>query len=389
MSIITKFVKLIASNRLREIEFFRKNPIEVQHIQFKDLMEYLSTTNYGTSFNITKFSTYSEFCNNIPIVEYNDLDDLISRMRRGETDILVPDRVLWYAKSSGTTGSKSKFIPVPKLHLNNCHYQGTKDVLFTLIDQYPELNMLSGKALTLGGSYEIDEISNTQSKCGDLSAILIQNAPFYSNLVRVPSKKVVLTADFDKKIEAICRTCVDKNITSIAGVPSWNLVMLNKILEYTGKSNICEVWENMEVFMHGGVSFVPYENEFKRIIPSSNMKYIETYNASEGFFSMQDEKEKDDMLLMLDYGIFYEFLAIADFDDHSKAIPLESVEVGVNYCMIISTLGGLWRYMIGDTVIFTSTNPYKIKITGRTKLFINVFGEEVIIDNAESKINKR
>lgn len=383
MSIITKIIKNFSSDRLKEIDFFRRQPVQVQQNQYKLLIHELSHTEYGRMFGITDSTTYAQFAQKVPIVEYDELAPFITRHRQGESTILTQEKIDWYAKSSGTTASKSKFIPVPKSHLERCHYRGTKDVIAFLVDNYPELEMFSGKSLTLGGSHTIDEVSESGAHYGDLSAILIQNAPFYTSLVRLPEKNIALIPDFEEKIEKICATCVGEDITSIAGVPSWNLVMLNKVLEYTGKKNICEVWENMEVFMHGGVNFNPYRNEFRRMIPSSNMKYIESYNASEGFFSIQDEKEKDDMLLMLDYGVFYEFLEIHLLNDPSKAVPLEGVKVGVNYAMIISTLGGLWRYIIGDTVVFTSLAPYKIKITGRTKLFINAFGEEVIIDNAD------
>lgn len=388
MSIITKIIKNFSSDRLKEIDFFRRQPVQVQQSQYKLLINELSLTEYGRMFGITNSTTYSEFAKNVPVVEYQDLSPFITRHRQGESNILTQESIGWYAKSSGTTASKSKFIPVPKSHLERCHYRGTKDVIALLVDNYPDLEMFSGKSLTLGGSHTIDEISESGAHYGDLSAILIQNAPFYTALVRMPEKNIALIPNFDEKIERICASCIEEDITSIAGVPSWNLVMLNKVLEYTGKNNICEVWENMEVFMHGGVNFNPYRNEFKRMIPSSKMKYIESYNASEGFFSIQDEKAKDDMLLMLDYGVFYEFLDVHHLNDPSKAVPLEGVEVGVNYAMIISTLGGLWRYMIGDTVIFTSVDPYKIKITGRTKLFINAFGEEIIIDNADKALSE-
>lgn len=387
MSIITKIVKNLSSERLVEIDFFRRHPFAVQSGQFRQLIKELSLTEYGRTFGITDTTDYPMFAKVLPVVEYNDLSSFITRHRQGESHILVSGNIGWYAKSSGTTDSKSKFIPVPKSHLERCHYRGTKDVIAFLTDNYPNLDMFSGKSLTLGGSHTVDEISENGTRYGDLSAILIQNAPFYTAFARMPAKEIALISNFDEKIEKICETCVGENITSIAGVPSWNLVMLDKILDYTGKKNICEVWENMEVFMHGGVNFNPYRSEFQRVIPSANMKYIESYNASEGFFSIQDEKDRDDMLLMLDYGVFYEFLATSDIGDHSKVIPLEGVEIGINYAMIISTLGGLWRYMIGDTVIFTSTTPYKIKITGRTKLFINAFGEEVIIDNADKSLS--
>lgn len=378
----------MSDDRLIEIDYFRRQPLEIQQNQFYLLMGKLAATEYGKKYDVSEFISYGSFAKRVPVVEYNELMSYITRHRQGESSVLIPENISWYAKSSGTTDSKSKFIPVPKSHLEGCHYKGTKDVIALLTDNYPDLDMFSGKSLTLGGSHAIDEISENGTHYGDLSAILIQNAPFYTALVRVPAKEVALIANFEEKIEKICQSCVEENITSIAGVPSWNLVMLNKILDFTGKKNISEVWENLEVFMHGGVNFSPYRKEYSRMIPSSKMKYIESYNASEGFFSIQDDKTKDDMLLMLDYGVFYEFLDTSHLDDTSKTVPLEGVEMGVNYAMIISTLGGLWRYMIGDTVTFTSKTPYKLKITGRTKLYINAFGEEVIIDNADKALEK-
>lgn len=386
MSLITKIIHRIGKSRLKNIDFFRHNPYDAQNKEFQLLMKYLSNTLYGFEHNITHNISYQEYVDRIPIIEYNDIDSYISRMRKGEEKLLTPKHVEWYAKSSGTTATKSKYIPVPNIHIDKCHHRGAKDLLYILTDNYPKIKMFNGRFLTLGGSYKLDEMASGGAKYGDLSAILIKMTPLYTYYTRLPSKKNALISDFDEKIEIICKTCINKNITSIAGVPSWNLVMLNRILEYSGKKNICEVWENMEVFVHGGIKFDPYKAEFNRLIPSSNMKYMETYNASEGFFAIQDDPLRSDMLLMLDYGVFYEFLPTKNMGDYSKVVPLEGVECGINYCMIISSYGGLWRYMIGDTVMFTSLIPHKIVITGRTKLFINVFGEEVIIDNSDKAI---
>lgn len=388
MSLKTKIVKVTSSSRLREIEFMRRNGVELQTKGFKSLVEILPKVEYGKRYNIDKNISYEKFSRVIPIVEYDNISNEIERHRHGENNILSNENICWYAKSSGTTGAKSKFIPVTPSHMDRCHYRGMRDVVNILHDNYDEIDIMSGRTLTLGGSHTIDEKSISGARYGDLSAILLENAPSIASFVRSPEKNIALIADFERKVEEICKTCVGQNITSIAGVPSWNLVLLNKVLEYTGKRTISEVWENIEVFMHGGVSFVPYREEFNRIIGSSNMKYIESYNASEGFFAIQDEKDKDDMLLMLDYGVFYEFLPAGELSNPEKTIPLEDVKCGVNYAMIITTLGGLWRYMIGDTIKFTSTNPYKIKITGRTKLYINAFGEEIIVDNANIAIAK-
>ncbi len=388
MTFLDKIIKAITSSRLKEIDYFRRNPAEVQNDTLKSLTNLLSPTQYGKLYGVEGGVTYEKFSSSLPVVEYNDIMPYIERHRKGEGNVLVKGTIDWYAKSSGTTASKSKYIPVPKMHLNNCHYRGMKDVVTLLYDSHENVSMMGGRALTLGGSHSIDELGDGHGRYGDLSAILIHNTPLYAALYRLPRKDIALTSNFAEKVEGICRSCVDKNVTSIAGVPSWNLVMLNKVLDYTGKSCIKEVWEDIEIFMHGGVNFKPYREEFNRIMGTNDMKYIESYNASEGFFSIQDDKNSDDMLLMLDYGIFYEFIEMKHINDHSKAIPLADVREGVNYAMLISTLGGLWRYMIGDTVTFTSTSPYKIKITGRTTLYINAFGEEIIIDNAEKALGE-
>ncbi|MFI3268133.1 MAG: GH3 auxin-responsive promoter family protein, partial [Rikenellaceae bacterium] len=267
-----------------------------------------------------------------------------------------------------------------------CQYKGMKDVIALAAYSNDTFSASLGKTLTLGGAHELDTLSAKGARSGDLSSILIEHTPFYMSMFRAPSKKIALEKDFVTKVEAIARVCSKQNVTSFAGVPSWNLILLEKILEYTGKSNINEVWPNMELFMHGGVSFTPYRETYKKLIPSPRMKYIESYNASEGFFAIQDNPKSEELLLMLDYGVFYEFLAVSDVCDTSKTIPLEDVQLGVNYAIIITTNGGLWRYMIGDTVTFTSVSPYRIKITGRTKQYMNAFGEEVIVDNSNKAI---
>ncbi len=385
MGVIDTIIRSATSSRIKEIERFKINPHKAQQEVLESLINLSSQTSYGKGYGIDTSDNYTLFSSKLPIVEYNDLMPHIEAHRRGERGILTTEQIKWYAKSSGTTASKSKYIPVPKWHLDNCHYRGFKDVVAMLYHNYKNLNMMEGNPLTLGGSHSIDELSSSGSRYGDLSAIMLHNAPMYSSIKRLPSKKVALIANFNDKVEAICRSCVGKNITSIAGVPSWNLVMLNKVLDYTGKSTIGEVWPNMEVFMHGGVNFTPYREEFNRIM-GVPMKYIESYNASEGFFALQDDKERDDMLLMLDLGVYFEFLAMQDINHPERAVPLEGVRTGVNYAIIISTRGGLWRYMVGDTVTFTSIVPYRIKITGRTSLYINAFGEELIIDNTDGAI---
>lgn len=386
MSLLTKAVSLTLGGRLRAIDRFMREPAQVQREQFDTLLRSLVRTPFGAACGVTERCGYGRFAEAIPIREYDELRPFVDRIRGGEGNILWDAPTRWYAKSSGTTAERSKYIPITAASLKHCHYRGAKDVMALYLRNNPKSDIFAGKTMTLGGSRRLESSDGVPT--GDLSAILISNTPFYASFNRTPPPSVALIPEFEAKVEAICRRCSRERITSLAGVPSWNLVLLNRILEYTGKDNISEVWPHMELFMHGGVSFQPYREIFRRLIPSDDMHYMETYNASEGFFSIQDDPADDAMLLMLDYEIFYEFLPVADLDTPEKAVPLEGVEKGVNYAMIISTSGGLWRYMIGDTVMFTSTSPYKIKITGRTKQYINAFGEELMVDNAERAIGE-
>jgi hypothetical protein len=321
-----------------------------------------------------------------PIQDYNQVKPFIERIRSGEQNVLWPTEIRWFAKSSGTTEDKSKFIPVSNESLEEIHFQGGKDTLTVYTNNYPETGIYSGKGLTLGGSHQIDKL-NDKAFTGDLSAILIENIPFWADLMRTPSQKVALIPDFEEKMRRIAEEAIPLNVTYFAGVPSWNLVLMKYILEHTGKKNLFEVWPNMELFIHGGVSFTPYREQYRKLLPSDYMNYMETYNASEGFFALQDDPSSSDMLLMLDYSIFYEFIPMDRFfDDNVTPLTIADVQTGVNYAIVITTNGGLWRYVIGDTVEFTSLYPHKIKITGRTKHYINTFGEEVIIDNAEQAV---
>lgn len=388
MPIKNRLLNLVFSNRLKEIDRMRKDPHSVQEELFGSLMRSFSLCEYGRSFEMKNDSSYSYFAKSVPIVSYDQYEQWINRTMNGEKNLIWTKDILWYSKSSGTTSSVSKFLPVPDDYLQRGHLQGGKDVLALFMHNYPNNNVLSGKTLTLGGSVEQKNADAYRYSCGDISAIMMNATPWYAKINRVPSLKIAVTKNFNEKIEGICRECVSQNLTSFAGVPSWNMVMLEKILEYTGKRTISEVWENMELFVHGGISFEPYRTQYKRLIPSDKMKYMETYNASEGFFGIQDDPLTQDMLLMMDYDIFYEFLPMESFDDFSTVVPVEGVEVGKNYALIISTAGGLWRYMIGDTVKFTSVYPHKIVITGRTKLYMNAFGEEVIIENADKSLKK-
>lgn len=387
MSLATKIVKIALSGRLEEIDRFREFPLEVQSQQFQYLIKNLAETEYGRVHRIQADSTLEYFKENTPVATYETLLNYIEECRSGHPGILWTAPIKWFAKSSGTTNDKSKFIPVSRESLYGCQFQGGRDALAFVTKNYPEHTIFNGKTLTLGGSHAIDR-DNPEIRSGDLSAIMIQHTPFYAHMKRAPKTETALIADFETKIQRICRETVDQHITAFAGVPSWNLVLMNRILEYTGAANILEVWPDMELFIHGGVAFEPYREQYERIIPSPAMKYVETYNASEGFFAIQDDPASNDMLLMLDYGIFYEFLPVKEMDDPSKAVSLADVRAGENYAMIISTSGGLWRYLIGDTVTFTSVNPFRIRITGRTKQFINAFGEEIIVENADGAIQK-
>ncbi len=339
----------------------------------------------GRERNLLRGTSYTQFVRKMPIIGYPEMAGYVEQIRAGEQNVLWTSPVRWLAKSSGTTCSKSKYIPVTIDGLRNSHLRGPKDVMAIYCHTFPNSKVLDGKMLTLGGSKKLERDSD-RILAGDLSSILIDNTPRWASWLRMPSKRTALLADFDEKVRRICEESVNQDIRSFGGVPSWNLVMLNKVLEYTGKSNILEVWPNMELFVHGGMNFGPYKEQYNQIIPSLDMKYMETYNASEGFFAIAEEPYTNEMLLMLDYDTFYEFLPMDSIDNPSRAVPLEGVRTGVNYAMIITTSNGLWRYMIGDTVEFTSTSPYKIKITGRTKLFVNAFGEEIIIENADHAI---
>ena len=350
----------------------------------KRLTSKAENTEWGREHGFASLSTYEDFAASSPVNTYEDLKQAIDRMRQGERDILWPGQVRWYAKSSGTTNDKSKFIPVSKDGLKDTHYAGGRDAVTWYLGNNPHSRIFDGKALILGGSHA-PNYNLKNSLVGDLSAILIENINPLVNLVRVPKKETALLADFELKRDRIAHEAIRENVTNLSGVPSWMLSVMNRVLEITGKDNLSEVWPNLEMFFHGGVAFTPYREQYKKLIPSANMHYMETYNASEGFFGIQDDPSDLSMSLMLDYGVFYEFISMDEIENPTPhVLPLWGVETGKNYAMLISTSSGLWRYMIGDTVRFTSTNPYKFVITGRTKFFINAFGEELIVDNAEA-----
>lgn len=340
-------------------------------------------TEWGREHGFASLRTYEDFAASSPVNTYEDLKLAIDRMRQGERDVLWPGQVRWYAKSSGTTNDKSKFIPVSQDGLRDTHYAGGRDAVAWYLGNNPHSRIFDGKALILGGSHA-SNYNLKNSLVGDLSAILIENINPLVNLVRVPKKETALLSDFELKRDRIAHEAIKENVTNLSGVPSWMLSVMNRVLEITGKDNLSEVWPNLEMFFHGGVAFTPYREQYRKLIPSANMHYMETYNASEGFFGIQDDPSDLSMSLMLDYGVFYEFIPMDELESpNPHVVPLWGVETGRNYAMLISTSSGLWRYMIGDTVRFTGKDPYKFVITGRTKFFINAFGEELIVDNAE------
>lgn len=386
MPLINSIIYWLNIKRLHQIELFKKYPGNVQQEMFSRLISQAKSTEWGKKHGYKEIENYRQYQSRVPIQTYEDILPYVERQRAGEQNILWPTEIKWYAKSSGTTSEKSKFIPVSPEALEECHFRGGKDVMALYTKQFPDSVVLRGKALTLGGSHQINNYS-TQSYYGDLSAILIENLPFWANFIRTPSAEIALIPDFEQKVEKITKIAIKENVTNIAGVPSWNLVLLKYILDATGNDNLLDIWPNLELFTHGGVSFAPYREQFRKIIPSPDMHYMETYNASEGFFGIQDDLSDSSMLLMLDYGIFYEFVPFDKLNESDPtAYTIEEVETNVNYAIVISTNGGLWRYMIGDTIMFTSLTPHKFKITGRTKFFINAFGEEVILENAENAL---
>ena len=385
--IVNSLASWFLKKRFHQIELFLKYPIDVQNELLEHLLHTAKNTEIGKQYDFASISTYREFAERVPVTSYEDNHLQIERARKGESNIFWPTPIKWFAKSSGTTNSKSKFIPVSSASLEHCHYAASKDLLCMYLNNNPDANLFLGKSLRLGGSKELYKENATVY--GDLSAILIDNMPFWAEYSSTPNNEVSLMADWELKMQAIVDQTIQENVTSLAGVPSWMLVLLNNVLESTGKSNLFEIWPNLEVYFHGGVNFDPYIEQYNTILPKDNFRYYEIYNASEGFFAIQDRNANKELLLMLDYGIFYEFIPMDTYGSASqKVIPLEQVQVAKNYAIVITTNAGLWRYKIGDTVRFTSISPFRIKVTGRTKHHINVFGEELIIENAETALKQ-
>lgn len=388
MKLINKSIVWYLKNRIGGIERFMHHPHDVQQEVLKKLVRFAEKTEWGRLHHYDSIRNYSDFASRVTLQDYDQVKPYIERMHRGENNLLWPTQIKWFAKSSGTTSDRSKFIPLSQEALDHCHKKAGMDVMTIYSHNRPYNRIFEGKGLILGGSHKLNGFSK-QARSGDLSAVLLQNFPAWGRFFRTPKLSLVLLDNWEEKLEKIARATITENVTSLSGVPSWNLILLKKILEISGRQHILEVWPNLELFNHGGVSFVPYREQFERLIPSDQMYYLETYNASEGFFGAQDQTHSKDMLLMLDHGIFYEFIPMEDFGRaEPRVIPLEQVAIDTNYALVISTNGGLWRYIIGDTVKFTSLSPYRIRISGRTKNFINAFGEEVMVDNTDNALSK-
>ncbi len=387
MSLLNSIFSWIITKRIHQMELFIKYPSEIQQEVFNKLISKSKNTDWGKKHGYNSIYTLSNFKNNVPIQTYEDLKPWIERQQQGESDVLWPGEIKWFAKSSGTTQDKSKFIPISKDSLEDCHYKGGKDMLAIYYHNKPQSMLFSGKSLVVGGSTQINQF-NSDSYYGDLSAIIIKNLPFWVEYRRTPDSSIALMSEWEEKIEKMAKITCTEDVTNIAGVPSWTLILLRKILEITSSNDIIDVWPNLELYIHGGISMKPYEQQYKNLFRKKSIDFLETYNASEGFFGIQDSLHKKEMLLMLDYGIFYEFVHSTEWGkEQPETLSLEEVVLNEPYEIIISTNGGLWRYRIGDTIAFTSIKPYKIVVTGRTKQFINAFGEEFMVHNAEEALN--
>lgn len=383
MGVVNLILSWIMKKRIHQMELFIKYPHDVQHDVFKRLIQTAKNTTWGKKYDYASIQNVEQFKQRVPISNYEALEPFINRVMRGEQNLLWPSDVKWFAKSSGTTNDRSKFIPVTSEALEDCHFKGGKDMLSLYCNNFPETKIFDGKGLTLGGSHQINQLNN-ESYYGDLSAVLMQNLPFWVHFIRTPEMQVALLDKWEEKIKLIGLETANQEVTNIAGVPTWTLLLCKWLLEYRGKSNMLEIWPQFEVYFHGGVNFAPYKQQFQTLFPSKQVHYMETYNASEGFFGIQDLTDNPAMLLMLDYGIYFEFLPLDHLHNpNPQTLRLDQVVVGQAYALVISTNAGLWRYLIGDTIRFTQLNPFRFHITGRTKHFINAFGEELVVENAE------
>lgn len=385
MKILSPLISRLARMRLWRIENWTNHPAVAQREVLQHLVTAAQYTEFGKKYGFSRLFNLKEFKKRVPIHEYTDLKPYIERMMQGEENVLWNEPIKWFAKSSGTTSEKSKFIPMSDESLKDNHYQANKDVLTNYYKNFPGSDLLTGKGLVVGGSHQINKL-NENIQYGDLSAVLMQNSPFWGQWLRTPELSIALLDEWENKIEKLAQTTSVENVTSLAGVPTWTLILLKRILEITGKKNIKEVWPNLELYINGGVSFVPYRKHFEKII-GAPINYLEVYNASEGFFAAQEKPDDDGMTLFTEHGVFYEFMPIEEYKkENPKTLGLADVELHKNYAPVISTTGGLWRYLMGDTIQFTSLNPYRIKVSGRLKHYMNAFGEEVIVDNADHAI---
>lgn len=390
MQLLNSIITWVMKKRIHQMELFMKYPHEVQDELLKKLIVQARYTEFGKKYSFDDIVNYDDYKRRVPVYTYEQLYPYIERLLHGEQNILWPSEVKWFAKSSGTTNARSKFIPVTPEAMEDCHFKGGKDLLSLYVNNYPDTQIFSGKGLAVGGSLQSNDFDPTASSYyGDVSAVLMQNLPPWAQFIRTPSLDTALMNNWEEKIDKLAKETAREDVTHIAGVPTWTVLLLQRIMEMEKKNHIAEVWPNIEAFFHGAVAFKPYKNLFKSLIPIDGMRYWETYNASEGFFGIQDRKDSEELLLMLDYGVFYEFIPAEEMHaEYPETVGLDEVEIGKNYAMVISTNAGLWRYNIGDTVKFTSKSPFRIKISGRTKHFINAFGEEVIIENAETAISQ-
>ena len=385
MKLLSPAISTMARFRHGQIEQWSQDPIAAQRNVLQDLVTHAQYTEFGMKHGFNDLFTIRKFKEAVPIQEYDDLKPYIERLMAGEENLLWNTPVNWFAKSSGTTSDKSKFIPITKESLEDCHFLAAKDVLTLYYFSNPESDLLTGKSLVIGGSHQVHQV-NEDIQYGDLSAVLLQNTPFWGGWIRTPELSIALLDEWETKIEKLAQSTIEENVTSIAGVPTWTLVLLRRILEITGKSCIKEVWPGLELYIHGGVSFTPYKEQFEKII-GAPIHYLEMYNASEGFFAAQDRLDEEGMILFLQHGIFYEFMPVEEYGkENPKTIGLNKVELGKHYALVISTNGGLWRYLIGDTIQFISLKPFRVKVSGRLKHFMNAFGEEVIVDNSDKAI---
>lgn len=389
MQLLNSIASWWMKKRMHQIELFMKYPYDVQDECLRKLIDAAKYTEWGKTYDYENIFTPEQFKKRVPVQSYESLKPFIDRIRKGEQNILWNTDIKWFAKSSGTTNDKSKFIPVSQESLNDCHYNGGRDMISIHCDLNPETQLFTGKNLALAGSLVTEHRGHYEMQHGDLSAIVINNLPVWAEFFRAPELSIALLDKWDEKLEKIAQSTMDENVVSLAGVPSWMLLIMKRVLEEAGKRSISEVWPNLEVYFHGGVSFAPYKEQFKTIFNKPDLNYLELYNASEGFFGIQNQRNSDELLLMLDYGIYYEFMPMENLDqENPETLSLYEVKPDTNYALIISTNAGLWRYMVGDTIKFTSMDPFRFKITGRTKHFMNAFGEEVMVDNADKAIAK-